>query len=98
LTLITQALSKLGIDLSTLSIFQDPVPSQDSPIIQNTTSAPIPHPVTRGSEDFEIDGGFQIPPLDSFDLDGFEISAEMLDAFSTLEPIDATVGALFDFD
>jgi hypothetical protein len=35
---------------------------------------------------------------DSFNLDNFEISAEVLDAFSFLEPIDATVGALRDLD
>jgi hypothetical protein len=51
-----------------------------------------------GNEDFEMVDGFQAPYLDSFNLDGFEISTELLDAFLSLEPIDATVGGLRDFD
>ena len=93
LALITQALSKLGIDLSTLVVFPDPVGLQDASITKDTTLAPANHPMILGNEDFEVAGGFQVPPLDSF-----EISTEMLDAFLSLEPIDATVGALRDFD
>jgi hypothetical protein len=93
-----QALSKLGIDLSTLVVFPDPVGLQDASITKDTTLTPANHPMISGNEDFEIAEGFQVPYLDSFNLDGFEISTELLDAFLSLEPIDATVGALRDFD
>jgi hypothetical protein len=98
LALIIQALSKLGIDLSTLVVFPDPVGLQDASITKDTTLTPANHPMISGNEDFEIAEGFQVPYLDSFNLDGFEISTELLDAFLSLEPIDATVGALRDFD
>jgi hypothetical protein len=98
LALIIQALSKLGIDLSTLVVLPDPVGLQDTSITKDTTLTPANHPMIPGNEDFEIAEGFQVPYLDSFNLDGFEISTELLDAFLSLEPIDATVGALRDFD
>jgi hypothetical protein len=88
----------LGIDLSTLVVFPDPVGLQDASITKDTTLTPANHPMISGNEDFEIAEGFQVPYLDSFNLDGFEISTELLDAFLSLEPIDATVGALRDFD
>lgn len=98
LALIIQALSKLGIDLSTLVVFPDPVGLQDASITKDTTLATDNHSMIPGNEDFETAEGFQVPYLDSFNLDGFEISTELLDAFLSLEPIDATVGALRDFD
>lgn len=50
------------------------------------------------SETFEAGGISQISLQNSFNLEGFEISTEVLDAFSSLEPIDATVGALLDLE
>ena len=98
LALIIQALSKLGIDLTTPVIFPDPVGLQDPSITKETDITPVNHPMIPGNEDFEMVDGFQAPYLDSFNLDGFEISTELLDAFLSLEPIDATVGGLRDFD
>ncbi|PMD32550.1 fungal-specific transcription factor domain-containing protein [Hyaloscypha variabilis F] len=98
LALIIQALSKLGIDLTTPVIFPDPVGLQDPSITKDTDITPVNHPMIPGNEDFEMVDGFQAPYLDSFNLDGFEISTELLDAFLSLEPIDATVGGLRDFD
>ena len=98
LALIMQALSKLGIDLSMLVVSPAPVGIQDTSITKDTTLTPANHSTTSGNEDFGIAEGYQVPYLDSFNLDGFEISTEMLDAFLSLEPIDATVGALRDFD
>jgi hypothetical protein len=98
LALIIQALLKLGIDLSTPVVFPDPAGFQDASITKETTLTPANHPMIPVNEDFEIAEGFQVPDPDSFNLDGFEISTELLDAFLSLEPIDATVGALRDFD
>ena len=98
LALIMQALSKLGIDLSMLVVSPASVGIQDASITKDTTLTPANHSTTSGNEDFGIAEGYQVPYLDSFNLDGFEISTEMLDAFLSLEPIDATVGALRDFD
>ena len=98
LALIMQALSKLGIDLSMLVVSPASVGIQDASITKDATLTPANHSTTSGNEDFGIVEGYQVPYLDSFNLDGFEISTEMLDAFLSLEPIDATVGALRDFD
>lgn len=98
LALVTQALSKLGIDLSTHSAIQKRYPLQAAPLIQGTTFQATNPVMPSRSETFEAGGAFQVPPLDSFNLDDFEISTEILDAFSSLEPIDATVGALRDLD
>ena len=94
LALIMQALSKLNIDLSTL-VFPD---LQNASTSKDNTLTSSNHPTITGNEDFEMAEGFQVPYLDNFNLDGFEISTEMLDAFMSLEPIDATVGTLRDFD
>jgi hypothetical protein len=98
LAMIIQALSKLGINLSTLVVFPDPVGLQDASITKDTTLTSAIHPMIPGNENFETAEGFQVPYLDSCNLDEFEISTELLDAFLSLEPIDATVGALRDFD
>ena len=55
------------------------------------TAAPL------GNAHFGMNEDFIPTPLHSFNPEGFEISTEMLEAFSTLEPIDATVGSLHDF-
>ncbi len=88
----------MGIDLSGPTVLQDPVGPQDALVIKDTDLTTTNYPMLLENEDFEIGGGFQISTLDSFSLDDFEISTEMLDAFSSLEPIDATVGALHDFN
>jgi hypothetical protein len=88
----------LSIDLSTPTVFQDPTGRQDAPAIKETAFTSMNYPILLENEDFETGGGFQISTLDTFNLDDFEISTEMLDAFSSLEPIDATVGALRDFN
>jgi hypothetical protein len=93
--LITQALSKLGINLSTSSDFSASMSYQ---ISEDTSSSAISQFGPLGNEGIETNQGFQLPPLNNFELSGFNISSEMLDAFSSLEPIDATVGSLRDFD
>ena len=94
LTLITQALAKLGIDASVSPPF-DPVLSQQIPIAQDTG---VSDTTSLGYETFNVGEDFQTPQLHSFNPDSYEISPEMLDAFSSLEPIDATVGALRNMD
>lgn len=37
-----------------------------------------------------------MPPIKDFNMQELDISPEMLDAFSYLEPVDPTVGALYD--
>lgn len=56
-----------------------------------------PNPSQLGNQHFEMDGASQASEFQNLDLDNFDISPEILDAFSALEPIDATVGALYDF-
>ncbi|KAH9217762.1 fungal-specific transcription factor domain-containing protein [Leptodontidium sp. 2 PMI_412] len=107
LNLITQALSKLNIHFPTNS-FSEPShqPSNRGDqrhTIQEARFLPLtadPMPSIPDNSNFDLDGSaFQPPPvpLQGFDFENFDISPEMLDAFSGLEPIDATVGALYDF-
>jgi hypothetical protein len=101
LAIITQALSKLDIDLSIRSIVQDPIPLRDLQSLTTIQNAVLPltaDAIPLGNAPFELDETLQMPPLHNFNPDGFEISPEMLEAFLSLEPIDATVGALHDFD
>ena len=97
LVLITQALSQAGIDLSTASNFQDSASRQNSLIVQDSHFPITAYATPLGNGTFETGGVFQALPQHSFSTDGFEISPEMLEAFSSLEPIDATVGSLRDF-
>jgi len=86
LALIIQSLSKLGIDLSTL----DPDPR--SARLQDDSSK-------EGKTQMSADplALSECPDFTFFDINSFETSTEMLDAFSSLQPIDATVGSLSEF-
>ncbi|PVH80486.1 fungal-specific transcription factor domain-containing protein [Cadophora sp. DSE1049] len=106
LNLITQALSKLNIHFPTDAfappsqplINREPNTTQEIRFLP-LTADPVPAPPENNN--FDIDSNaFQPPavPLQDFGLENFEISPEMLDAFSSLEPIDATVGALYEFN
>jgi hypothetical protein len=90
----------MGIDLPMPPNMQHPMslrhPMQGVPDNHNAL-LPLPTDRQRNMAP-EFDEMIQLPPLDSFSPDRFEISPEMLEAFSTLEPIDATVGSLRDFD
>ncbi|KAK0109350.1 hypothetical protein ONS96_003168 [Cadophora gregata f. sp. sojae] len=110
LNLITQALSKLNIHFPTDTTFAGPSHPPVNKYPSNIqelrflppTAEPVPAPqLQNNNNNFEIDASaFQHPavPLQDFGLENFEISPEMLDAFSSLEPIHATVGALYEFN
>lgn len=58
-----------------------------------------PAPVSNlGQAPFEYEPAFQLPAPEDFNLEGFEITPEMFEAFSSLEPISATVGVLDVFE
>ncbi len=98
LSLITHALSRLDIRFPSTII---DVPPQSPPVdTSGNRFLPLtaePNISQTGNQLFEMDGASQVLEFQNFDLDNFDISPEMLDAFSALEPIDATVGALYDF-
>lgn len=94
LGLITQALAKMGMDLTTnYTSYQSSAPPKED--LPGNPSHHAPD-VQAGFRPFETGAAHHIQSMDDFDLEDFEISTEMLDAFCSLEPIDATVGALYD--
>jgi hypothetical protein len=99
LALITQALSKLGIDISPPPIRRAPTPNNErfQDIHTEGTFLPLTDDPAQALAAFGFDGTFEIPAMDSLNLDGFEITPELFEAFSTLEPVSATVGTLQDF-
>ena len=99
LSLITHALAKLNIHLPTSPTTGD-VP-QETTIPNDTRNRYLPltaEPIIPQPEGqhFDPSGAFQASEFHNLDLENFDISPEVLDAFSALEPIDATVGALYD--
>jgi hypothetical protein len=58
-------------------------------------AAPIPN---LGQATFHSEPAFQLPAPEDFNLEGFEITPEMFAAFSSLEPISATVGVIDDIE
>jgi len=93
LDLINKALSKLDIDLSGLSI-QSPDPAGYVPPIQGDFIHPVADPVPIVPQ-VGADGNFQDAYIYNFNPDNFEVTKEMLEAFSSLEPVDATVSRLW---
>jgi hypothetical protein len=94
LGLITQALSTLNIDISKMAGLS--VEQHDT--TQGPESSLNVYPIGHQSGAFATTERLQMQPLNGFGLDGFDMSPETLDAFSYLEPMNATVGALSDFD
>ncbi|OBT46304.1 hypothetical protein VE00_02727 [Pseudogymnoascus sp. WSF 3629] len=93
LDLITKALSKLDIDLSGLAI-QSLTPTGYTPPVQGEFLPPIADPVPIVPQ-VGADGNLQDAYIYNFNPDNFEVTKEMLEAFSSLEPVDATVSRLW---
>lgn len=91
--LINKALSKLDIDLSGLAI-QSLDPTGYTPPAQGEFLHPITDPVPIVPQ-VGADGNFQDAYIYNFNPDNFEVTKEMLEAFSSLEPVDATVSRLW---
>lgn len=91
--LITKALSKLDIDLSGLAI-QSLTPTGYTPPVQGEFLPPIADPVPIVPQ-VGADGNLQDAYIYNFNPDNFEVTKEMLEAFSSLEPVDATVSRLW---
>ncbi|KFY97135.1 hypothetical protein V498_02238 [Pseudogymnoascus sp. VKM F-4517 (FW-2822)] len=93
LDLIAKALSKLDIDLSDLPV-QRLNPTGYTPPVQGQflrlTVDPVPVVPQVGA-----DGNRQDAYIYNFSPDNFEVTKEMLEAFSSLEPVDATVSRLW---
>ncbi|KFZ07001.1 hypothetical protein V501_06851 [Pseudogymnoascus sp. VKM F-4519 (FW-2642)] len=93
LDLITKALSKLDIDLSGLAI-HSLTPTDYTPPVQGEFLPLLPDPVPIVPQ-VGADGNLQDAYIYNFNPDNFEVTKEMLEAFSSLEPVDATVSRLW---
>jgi hypothetical protein len=93
LDLITKALSKLDIDLSGLAI-HSLTPTDYTPPVQGELLPLLPDPVPIVPQ-VGADGNLQDAYIYNFNPDNFEVTKEMLEAFSSLEPVDATVSRLW---
>lgn len=93
LDLITKALSKLDIDLSGLAV-QSLDPTSYAPPARGEFLPLLPDPVPIVPQ-VGADGNFQDAYIYNFNPDSFEVTKEMLEAFSSLEPVDATVSRLW---
>ena len=102
LAVITEALSTIGIDLSTQSTNENmrsrQEQLQDEPVIHGDFLPHAAASVPMEQSQFDGDEIFHVPPLYEFNPEGFEISSEMLEAFSFLKPIDASIGARQEWD
>ncbi|KAK1766916.1 nitrogen assimilation transcription factor nit-4 [Phialemonium atrogriseum] len=97
LSLISKELARLGIE-TPQSPQQNYVGSPSDPMIVPATNYPLtnepaqlPRPPTRPYDQS------QFSRLDEFGSQGFEITPELFEAVSTLEPLSVRVGALNDF-
>ncbi|KFY46759.1 hypothetical protein V494_00339 [Pseudogymnoascus sp. VKM F-4513 (FW-928)] len=93
LDLINKALSKLDMDLSGTAIQSLDHTGYTAPVqgeFIHHIAEPVPIVPQVGA-----DGNFQDAYLYNFNPDNFEVTKEMLEAFSSLEPVDATVSRLW---
>lgn len=97
MSLISKELARLGIE-TPQSPQQNYVGSPSDPMVVPATTYPLtdepaqlPHPPTRPYDQS------QFSRLDEFGSQGFEITPELFEAVSTLEPLSVRVGALNDF-
>ncbi|KUJ11035.1 C6 transcription factor [Mollisia scopiformis] len=97
LQLITEALSKLGIDLSSSRISTSTKESQED--VAQIINAVYED---NGSETFYLPSGSNEPVdpqlLQDLALENFEVSPETLEAFSNLHPMDPTFGSFQDWN
>jgi hypothetical protein len=93
---IKQELSKMGVQLSTRSANPNINISGETTQSIYQPSKPIYHPIIdhRFAQSHGLDHLIDLPPLDHFDSSDLQISPELMEAFSFLEPIDPSMGTL----
>ncbi|CAK7212646.1 hypothetical protein SCUCBS95973_001534 [Sporothrix curviconia] len=100
LSLITTATDELGIDTANLAPLIYSGPADTTPAAAATQGQPDPGPTSFMPGPFPLfseDGMDTVLPAFHFDgLDHLEISQEMFEAVSALEPIPAQVGSIMD--
>ncbi|KAF8848904.1 fungal-specific transcription factor domain-containing protein [Acephala macrosclerotiorum] len=96
LSLITEALLKLGINLSKQALTQISL----SPRYQTETTPALHGSDGAQTSHMSMTSNDHIDPqlLQDFNLDAFEVSSEMLEAFLNLEPMDPTFGSFQEWN